>query len=588
MAIKLDNVKIKYKLILLYILGIFVPVIVTNAIFYKSINNNVKQQQVIALDQTVDRINFSFKNAVDNAIGLSNLYDNDDALNSVIEKKFQGNLDYIQTFDSYLKNYKTKYLPVYNQISDITLYVDNPSIINGGGYIYLSNKVKHENWYLDNINSSKQLSLSTYYDTEATNIFTDYNRNISLIKNLNGHFSESNMEKILKINFNYNILNEIIQNEIKEGDIFLVDPNNNIVFSNNPKYTNTTEKFSSFYNYYKPKNYITLSSNMSDTLRNWKIKINVKRADVFSNIKNSKFNMFILVVINLIIPSILIFFIAKSFNKRLSVFSRHIRNMGVQEFKVLDNIGGKDEIGQVIYEFNKRTLKIEELIEDVYKASIKSKNLEIARQQAEMNALQSQINPHFLFNTLETIRMRSLIKKEEETSEIILLLSKMLRRSLTWGDNLVTIKDEVVITEDFLKIQEYRFGEKLKYTISFDEEIENCLIPKLSILTFVENACIHGVENTAEDGLIVIIVKKADKHIHSIIRDNGIGIRKDKLEEILIKLNNQNELTENTYGRGIGIKNVYSRLSILYGENFTFNIYSEENIGTTVEFFIPF
>lgn len=149
-----------------------------------------------------------------------------------------------------------------------------------------------------------------------------------------------------------------------------------------------------------------------------------------------------------------------------------------QQFEPIKQPETSDEIGQLTAEFNRMTLTIHRLINDVYVADIEHKNLELQRRHAQLNALQSQINPHFLFNALETIRMRSLMKDEDETARIIQHMAKIFRNALTWNRDKVSIREELEYVTCFLEIQKYRFGDKLNYTIDLDPEAAGVPFPR--------------------------------------------------------------------------------------------------------------
>lgn len=177
--------------------------------------------------------------------------------------------------------------------------------------------------------------------------------------------------------------------------------------------------------------------------------------------------------------------------------------------------------------------KIKELLEKEIKYELRQKELALEKKQAEINALQSQINPHFLFNTLETIRMRSMLKKEFETANAIKLLAKLLKRSIRWENDLITIEEEISAIYDYLEIQKYRFGEKLKFEIEVDEDVKSTKIPKMTIQPLVENACVHGIENSKGEGRIVVKVLKEGDMIAIHVEDNGKGLEDDKITELL-------------------------------------------------------
>jgi two-component system sensor histidine kinase YesM len=332
------------------------------------------------------------------------------------------------------------------------------------------------------------------------------------------------------------------------------------------------------------------SEELSGVLKGYKVIIVAPKTLVMSKIKSSNIYLVVLTLINLVFPSIIILLISQSFKNRLETLSEHMKNIKHDKFNLnlVQGRKGKDEIGQLIGEFNRMSIRMDELIKDVYEASIQQKNLEIAKKQAELNALQSQINPHFLFNTLETIRMRCLLKQEMETSNIIKNLSKMLRRALNWGNDLVTISEEIAFTEDFLKIQMYRFEDKLRFNIYVDDEVKASKIPKLSIMTLVENACIHGIESIARIGTVEISVKGLKDKIKIIIRDDGIGMPEEKVNSLVSYLKGKPKTEVNSLSQGVGIKNVYMRLEMFYGNEFSFFINSKEDQGTEIEVEIPY
>ena len=184
-----------------------------------------------------------------------------------------------------------------------------------------------------------------------------------------------------------------------------------------------------------------------------------------------------------------------------------------EQFELIDISEGEDEIGKLIKRFNLMVSRIKELIEVVFKGQAEKQALELAKKNAELKAVQSQVNPHFLFNTLESIRMRSLIKNENETANIIGELAVLFRKSMTWGDDYITVEKELGFIDNYIHIQRYRFGDKIKYYHYVMDECKKCLVPKLSISTFIENACIHGIETTEKEGVISLTITKDNEYL---------------------------------------------------------------------------
>jgi two-component system sensor histidine kinase YesM len=161
-------------------------------------------------------------------------------------------------------------------------------------------------------------------------------------------------------------------------------------------------------------------------------------------------------------------------------------------------------------------------------------------------------------------------------------MAKMFRKSISWNQHEVTVKEELELIDSFLQIQKYRFGEKLQYYIEADPAALKYRIPKMVILPFVENASIHGVESTPGKGIIRLLVALQGQGLHIQLEDNGIGMSTARLEELLRYLDQNMDM-----GEHVGMKNAYSRLKLCYGERFSFSIHSEENKGTRIQIRLP-
>ena len=258
---------------------------------------------------------------------------------------------------------------------------------------------------------------------------------------------------------------------------------------------------------------------------------------------------------------------------------KKVRN---QNFDTIKDHEYRDEIGQLTREFNRMTLRIKNLIDDVYIRDLQKKELELQNRNAQLNALQSQINPHFLFNALETIRMRSLMKNETETAKIIQNMAKILRNSFTWTNDMVTVKQELELINCFLEIQTYRFSGKLQYELHVDEEALTCMIPKMAFLPFVENASIHGIEATKNGGKIDMRIHLAHQKLIFILEDNGVGMSAEVRDRLLSYVHQDVEM-----GERIGVQNVIYRLRLYYPDRFKFDIQSEPGMGTKIYIEIP-
>ena len=278
--------------------------------------------------------------------------------------------------------------------------------------------------------------------------------------------------------------------------------------------------------------------------------------------------------------------INKSFTKRLKEVSEAFDGIKDEKLVLIENPRGKDEIGSLMHNYNRMVYKINGLIEVVYKSIIKEQEMIVARQNAELLALHSQINPHFLFNALESIRMHSLLKQETETADMVENLAKLQRQYVEWEEDNAEIVKELELVSTYLEIQKYRFGDRLSYELDVDEECENYKIPKLSIVTFVENACIHGIESKMTPGWIFVRIYKKENFLYLEIEDTGNGMEEEVAEELLAKMRNANMDMLKEKGR-VGIINACIRLKMMTKDEVKFDLESERGIGTIVTVKIP-
>lgn len=232
-----------------------------------------------------------------------------------------------------------------------------------------------------------------------------------------------------------------------------------------------------------------------------------------------------------------------------------------------------DEVGEVAACFNKMVTDIKTLIEENYVIALKEK-------ESELTALQAQINPHFLYNTLDALYWQAEEAGNEEIAENILALSNLFRMVLGEGKGIIQVRHEKRLIEEYLKIQKMRFSKRLDYTIEMDEEILDKTIPKLILQPFVENAIVHGFENTDTPCLLVVEGRKVPGGIRFRIQDTGVGMSEEQVKAIF-----EVDDAERYRGQRIGryaVKNVKERLELMYRDKFELKVDSEIGKGTTV------
>nr|WP_052339768.1 sensor histidine kinase [Gorillibacterium massiliense] len=563
-------------MLLLYFASVFFPILVTNIVFYSVTMENVRDQRIKEITRAVDQIANQFKKQVVDTISVSTSFYTDQLLNETLETQYVNPADYVEAYD-YVRRTLTSYSPLYNSVQAINLYVDNPTILTSGYVTPITEEVKDTDWYKA-VNGSTQ-SLPLLFKTETVGKYDTF----SIVRKLN-YFSEAKkVPKFVKIDMNTDTIKATFDNLNLDGYIYLLNENNEIEYTTDPV-INWTHGQILYDNVKKPKDTMEFATEFSggNYLQGWRVIGTISEDEVLKALTGSRKFIFLLASLNLLIPTLVIVWITRSLNTRLTRVLRHMKKVKNQNFDTIDGGEARDEIGQLTSEFNRMTRRIDSLINDVYVADIQRKDLELQRRHAQLNALQSQINPHFLFNALETIRMRSLMKNETETARIIHNMAKIFRNSLAWSKDMVQVREEMEFIHCFLEIQKYRFGDKMDYAIEVDDEALDCRIPKMTFLPFVENASIHGIEPLKNGGRMEMRITREGGNLLFHMKDNGIGMGPDTVERILSYLKRDEEM-----GERVGIQNVIYRLKLYYGADFGFDLASENGKGTEITLTIP-
>lgn len=306
--------------------------------------------------------------------------------------------------------------------------------------------------------------------------------------------------------------------------------------------------------------------------------------EIMASVNLISFRAFLPEIIGMIASMILIGAFSISFGRRMNQLSQQMHYVAQGEYDKVVPVEGHDEIGELYEELEQMMKDIQKLMADVVKEQVQKEKLHTRQKEVEFKMLASQINPHFLYNTLETIRMKAMVNKQKEIAELVMMLAKTMRYNIQVTDQLVTLKAELQMVEYYLKIQNYRFGDRITSEIQVEPDMDmNALMMPLTIQPFVENAFIHGLEAKDSDGRLLIYVGMMGEDIRIEISDNGIGMDYYELGKLRKSLHEEN--SDQTH---IGVHNVNQRIKILCGEEYGVQIESKEGSGTKVIITLPY
>ena len=272
-------------------------------------------------------------------------------------------------------------------------------------------------------------------------------------------------------------------------------------------------------------------------------------------------------MVNAVFPIIMMKFLHRSFTERLGILSDTLRNIDDEEDLVkIENIHGNDEIGSLMSSYNKMAEKINTLIQIVYKNKIKEQEMTVARQRAELLALRSQINPHFLYNTLEAVRMKAICNGDREVGKMLYSMAVTFRAQIKEAD-VITLAQELHYCKKYMELFEFRYQNQFRSEIECQEEYLQVPVIKFVLQPVVENYFIHGMRMKEQDNFIRISVEKKDS-FQIIMEDNGKGMPNDDIAAKNRELEHDAMVKQSS----IGIANVNRRLKAVYGDAYGIRI----------------
>lgn len=306
----------------------------------------------------------------------------------------------------------------------------------------------------------------------------------------------------------------------------------------------------------------------------WRI-VGVSYVDEMITNKVSNMMEIIFIVVILVIITMII--VGGGFAQMFSRSAKQLKS-AMQDFEKdaenfeFEAVNGTKEIAQLSDSFAHMVVRIQRLMEKV-------RQEEISLRKTELNALQAQINPHFLYNTLDSIAWMCEEERTQEAVEMVNALAKLFRISISKGHELITLDKEVQHAQSYLKIQKFRYKNQFTYVFEIDEECLDYLCNKITLQPIIENSIYHGLNRMVDEGEIIIRVYQTEKDIVLEVEDNGVGMTEEECQELILR--------ESGDKMGIGIKNVHDRVRIYFGNQYGLEIASELDEGTKVSIRMP-
>lgn len=535
------------QIIFYYLIGNFLFVLFLSSIFYYTSKYIIMNKEIEYTNENVITTTRYIALYVDKLKNIINLLSVDTDIKSFLTTGNENSRQSVEKMVSFI-------LDNNKGIKNITVIGKNGNIVSSDktNNMNISTDMMKEPWYIDAINNSDIPVFNPIRKNPATMNSALWFLSISRdIKNRNGE----NLGVIV-FDIKYEILEKYLNSLAfgKQSDSIIVDERDNIIYYRDVNcFINKKclEKFSE--KNIKSKDTYLYKINIENT--NWSLKSLANMNDLITLKRNFSHIVLAIFLVSLIFSSVITFMAITKFLRPLIKLEKHMQKFEntLSEFHLKEDTGY--EINNLIEHFNTMIKKIKYL------------------REYEIKALHSQINPHFLYNTLDTIIWMAEFEDKKKVIAITKALANFFRISLSNGNETIFLKDEIKHVQEYLFIQKQRYEDKLSYFFNVDETLLSIEVPKIIIQPIVENSIYHGIKNISENGIIKINVYKKDNSINISIKDNGIGFKKSK------------NFKKSKIG-GVGIKNVVKRIKFYYGKEYGIFIPSTDK-GSEVIIKIP-
>lgn len=577
------NLKILNKLIIIFLILTIIPFLIlgiltfskSSAVIMEEVSNNSRQ----IVRQVSDKIDYNMKEVDKNTL----LFIWSSQTQTILESNFsKETLHKRKENQMELEAAMQTFLNTRNEIESIYIYRSD------GDEFYIDNSTYNKEVRKRIIMKRSQIAKSSEMQN-GKNVWISLNLSNELITGSRVIYDTINLNQLglLIINIQEKYLKDLYSNiEMSPNSFFIIKNQNGEVVSTNSKLK--AEEVNNLINNLQEVDYksdFTVKGDYSIVKSSceytgWEVLGFIPKSELVGGINKLGSSIFLIGIICAIISIILLILLSTYIFNPIKKLTKLMKKVEQEDFSVKAEIYSKDELGELTNVFNKMIEKIRYLIEEVYKQ-------QIVKKEAEFKLLQAQINPHFLYNTLDSINWIAKINGVEDISKMVVALGQLMRISIAKGKSSVTLEQDLEYINNYLLIQRMRYRDKFKVITEIDEVSKKCIVPKMLLQPIVENALVHGIERKMGTGSILIrAVIEADTLVINVI-DDGIGMNGEKCSEILKIETSDMNISKDEIHTGIGISNVNRRIKMLFGQEFGINIQSEQDKGTNVQICLP-
>lgn len=587
----LRKMKIKQQLYFIYFIAVFLPITIIGSFLLINTSNLLSSYHRDLLKSDNLRVKTILFEITTQIYNISEELAFDESVRNVISGNYyiRSNLVQKASTVTVLDNYEYNYA----EIEEIEIYTDNPTFMDYKQFYKADEAIQETEWFQKAINQSSVFWVPMMSVDKYGNEYW----NLCLVRKIPMINSNYNGVLVIKISDNY--LKTRINSQ-EYAAMVSVD-RSPVFFSSDRQAYGTRQKTDINYeeDYYQYAGNLevngttcfvevsTLNMYQSDS----KVYICTMNDQAYGNIRNIIIICLAIIVTAILLPAMVIHFFTAYFTSRILTLRQAMHRASNEDYEIVNSMQGQDEVSEAFSDLEIMVQKIKQKDADMYEARISEKELASEQQAMEFKVLSSQINPHFLYNTLETIRMKAFTAGDREVATAIKLLGKSMRYVLeNTGKSFTTLSKELEHVKIYLSIQELRFGDKFDSIFEIDGDVnpDSIYILPLLLQPVVENAILHGLEEKESEGFVKISVyrrkEENETEVFCIdISDNGCGMEEEELKALRENI----EKKDISRSKSIGLYNINQRLKLSYGQSCGIKINSTPGQGTTIQLIIP-
>lgn len=580
------NIPIKKKIFLVLYIQILIPLIFIGYFCFKTSENIIVEKSISYSNELLSMVELRLQDTINNLSKMTQDLGNDEDIYSALIYDDNSYINRLQEYEvrSGIINAFKKIVPSRPEISAACVVTNTFKVVEYDRSRVESNikSVVFQNYSaMDEIADEARGSTVWYFDSKG---------NAYLIKNV---LSTDDYQPIglLVVQIDKQAFKDALGGSESEllKNLTILSPENSVIYCRDKeaylKYNDTIQQtLNGVGDGVNNKDKIFIAAKTLSDLR-WTIVTYIPLKQLHADVEGLRTNMLIVCLTAILLLTFVSFFVSFDMIKPINQLVNAMKGMNIDKISnSYIEIDRNDELGFLQKTFNTMTKEMDHLVNWIYRE-------QITRKEAEIKALQSQINPHFLFNTLESINWMAQLNNVPEISDTVSDLSTLLDISIGRDDRLITIEEEFIYIDKYISLLKRRFEDKLTLNKEVDPQVLYVKIPRLLIQPLIENAVYHGVENNRGKGIITLVANIKDNLITIEVIDNGNGIPTEEL----VKLNEGLNMDNNTYfkslstkkDKSIGIENVNRRIKLFYGEKYGLKIESRVNIYTKVSVTLP-